>query len=72
MAKENDTSKKLRKGEYQRKDGYYSYRVTIDGKRRVITASNLIDLRKKEDTFRSLYFHFPNSNSYLLIILYYF
>lgn len=50
MAKRKDSKRKaLRKGESQRKDGMYVYRVMIDGKSRTLYSSSLEELRKKED-----------------------
>lgn len=50
MAKRFDSNRRtLRKGESQRKDGLYVYRVMIDGKNHSIAASTLDELRKKED-----------------------
>ena len=39
----------LRRGEIQRKDGKYMFRITIHGKRHTIYANSLPELREKED-----------------------
>lgn len=50
MAMRKDSNRKaLHKGESQRKDGLYIYRVMIDGKNIKLSASTLEELRKKED-----------------------
>lgn len=50
MAKRMDSKRRaLKKGESQRKDGMYVYRVMIDGKSRMVSATSLEELRKKED-----------------------
>lgn len=38
----------LRTGESQRKDGRYSYSYSVDGKRCVVYAKTLVELRNKE------------------------
>ena len=43
--------RRLKKGEYERKDGRYSFRVMIEGKRHILTANSLSELRDKEDEF---------------------
>ena len=50
MAKRMDSKRRaLKKGESQRKDGMYVYRVMINGKSRMVSATSLEELRKKED-----------------------
>ena len=49
MGKRYDSKKRLlRTGEYVRNDGYYAYREIVAGKRKVIYAKTLGELRKKE------------------------
>ena len=50
MAKRYDDKRRLlRTGEYQRPDGIYTYRTTVDGKRHTITSTSLGELRLKEE-----------------------
>lgn len=50
MAEKRKDSKgrNLRTGESERKDGYYQYRWTVNGKEKTVYATTLSDLRKKE------------------------
>ena len=43
--------RRLKKGEYESKDGYYTYRVMLEGKRYILSANSLSELRDKEDEF---------------------
>lgn len=54
MAEKRKDSKgrNLRTGESERKDGYYQYRWTVNGKEKTVYATTLSDLRKKEVQIR--------------------
>lgn len=54
MAEKRKDSKgrNLRTGESERKDGYYQYRWTVNGKEKTVYATALSDLRKKEVQIR--------------------
>ena len=54
MAEKRKDSKgrNLRTGESERKDGYYQYRWTVNGKEKTVYATTLSDLRKKEIQIR--------------------
>lgn len=43
--------RRLKKGEYESKDGYYTYRVMLEGKRYILSANSLSELRDKENEF---------------------
>ncbi|MBR5485344.1 MAG: site-specific integrase [Oscillospiraceae bacterium] len=53
MSRKDNKNKVLRKGESQRKDGTYQYRWTDNnGKRQMVYARTLDELRKKEDSIQ--------------------
>ncbi len=47
--RKDSKNRALRRGEIQRKDGKYMFRITIHGKRHTIYANSLLELREKED-----------------------
>ena len=54
MRRKDSTGRFLRKGESQRKNGYYQYRITIGNRRYSICRKDLDKLREEEDKFLRL------------------
>ncbi len=50
--RKDSKGRNLRTGESERKDGYYQYRWTVNGKEKTVYATSLSDLRKKEIQIR--------------------